>query len=83
MPKGVSKPPKRLSPRRNAQCPRPIGCTIASCARVLDNLADAFERNRGELIKIRCTENGKIQREASFEVDLCAPSLPYFAGIAR
>ena len=30
-------------------------------ARVIDNLADAFERNRGELIKILCTENGKIQ----------------------
>ncbi len=27
-------------------------------ARVLDNLADAFERNRGELIKILYTENG-------------------------
>jgi acyl-CoA reductase-like NAD-dependent aldehyde dehydrogenase len=52
-------------------------------ARVLDNLADAFERNRGELIKILCTENGKIQGEAGFEVDLCAPSLRYFAGIAR
>ncbi|WP_122611919.1 aldehyde dehydrogenase family protein [Pseudomonas viridiflava] len=52
-------------------------------ARVLDNLADAFERNRGELIKILYTENGKIQREASFEVDLCAPSLRYFAGIVR
>lgn len=52
-------------------------------ARVLDNLADAFKRNRGELIKILCTENGKIQREASFEVDLCAPSLRYFAGIVR
>ena len=52
-------------------------------ARVLDNLADEFERNRGELIKILCTENGKIHREASFEVDLCAPSLRYFAGIVR
>ena len=52
-------------------------------ARVLDNLADAFERNRGELIKILCTENGKIQRDATFEVDLCVPSLRYFAGIAR
>lgn len=52
-------------------------------ARVLDDLADAFERNRSELIKIVCTENGKIQRESSFEVDLCAPSLRYFAGIVR
>jgi acyl-CoA reductase-like NAD-dependent aldehyde dehydrogenase len=52
-------------------------------ARVLDNLADAIERNRGELIKILFTENGKIQREAGFEVDLCAPSLRYFAGIVR
>ncbi|XXE08930.1 aldehyde dehydrogenase family protein [Pseudomonas sp. Z1-29] len=52
-------------------------------ARVLDKLADAFERNRDELIKILYTENGKIQRDASFEVDLCVPSLRYFAGIAR
>jgi betaine-aldehyde dehydrogenase len=52
-------------------------------ARVLDKLADAFERNRDELITILYTENGKIQRDATFEVDLCVPSLRYFAGIAR
>lgn len=52
-------------------------------ARVLDKLADAFERNRDELIKILYTENGKIQGDATFEVDLCVPSLRYFAGIAR
>ena len=52
-------------------------------ARVLDKLADAFERNRDELIKILYTENGKIQGDATFEVDLCIPSLRYFAGIAR
>ena len=52
-------------------------------ARVLDKLAEAFERNRDELIRILYTENGKVQRDASFEVDLCAPSLRYFAGIVR
>lgn len=52
-------------------------------AHVLDELADAFERNRDELIKILYTENGKIQRDATFEVDLCVPSLRYFAGIVR
>lgn len=52
-------------------------------ARVLDKLADAFERNREELIKILYTENGKIQQDATFEVDLCVPSLRYFAAIAR
>lgn len=52
-------------------------------ARVLDKLADAFERNRDELIKILYTENGKVQRDATFEVDLCVPSLRYFAGIVR
>jgi betaine-aldehyde dehydrogenase len=52
-------------------------------ASVLDRLADAFERNRDELIKILYTENGKIQQGATFEVDLCAPSLRYFAGVAR
>ncbi|MES2818939.1 MAG: aldehyde dehydrogenase family protein [Pseudomonadota bacterium] len=52
-------------------------------ARVLDKLAEAFERNRDELIQILYTENGKIQRDATFEVDLCVPSLRYFAGIVR
>jgi betaine-aldehyde dehydrogenase len=52
-------------------------------ARVLDKLADAFERNREELIRILYTENGKIQMDATFEVDLCVPSLRYFAAIAR
>lgn len=52
-------------------------------ARVLDKLADAFERNRDELIKILYTENGKIQQDATFEVDLCVPSLRYFASIVR
>lgn len=52
-------------------------------ARVLDKLADAFERNREELIKILYTENGKIQMDATFEVDLCVPSLRYFAAVAR
>lgn len=52
-------------------------------ARVLDKLADAFEHNREELIEVLYTENGKIQKDATFEVDLCAPSLRYFAAIAR
>lgn len=52
-------------------------------ARVLDKLADAFERNREELFKILYTENGKIQRDATFEVDLCVPALRYFAGTVR
>lgn len=52
-------------------------------ARVLDKVADAFERNREELIKILYTENGKIQRDAAFEVDLCVPALRYFAAMAR
>jgi betaine-aldehyde dehydrogenase len=52
-------------------------------ARVLDKLADAFERNREELIKILYTENGKMQRDATFEVELCVPSLRYFAAVAR
>lgn len=52
-------------------------------ARVLDRLADAFERNREDLIRILYTENGKIQRDATFEVDLSVPSLRYFAAVAR
>lgn len=52
-------------------------------ARVLDQLADAFERHRDELIRILYTENGKIQRDATFEVDLCVPAFRYFAAIVR
>lgn len=36
--------------------------------RVLDQLADAFDRHREELIRILYAENGKIQRDATFEV---------------
>lgn len=52
-------------------------------ARVLDQLADAFDRHREELVRILYTENGKIQRDATFEVGLCAPAFRYFAGIVR
>ncbi|MBC7991158.1 MAG: aldehyde dehydrogenase family protein [Luteimonas sp.] len=52
-------------------------------ARVLEQLADSFDRHREELTRILYTENGKIQRDANFEVGLCAPTLRYFAGVAR
>ncbi len=52
-------------------------------ARVLGQLADAFERNRDELIELLSTENGKVKAEATFEVDMCASKLRYFAGVTR
>lgn len=52
-------------------------------ARVLDQLADAFDRHREALTRTLYTENGKIRRDADFEVGLCAPTFRYFAAIAR
>ena len=42
-------------------------------ARVLGQIADAFERNRDALLDLLATENGKVKGEAAFEVDM-APS---------
>src|ERR1700676_4418480 len=37
-------------------------------ARVLGQIADAFERNRNALLDLLATENGKVKAEAAFEL---------------
>jgi acyl-CoA reductase-like NAD-dependent aldehyde dehydrogenase len=52
-------------------------------AKVLDQMAIAFERNRERLIDILSLENGKLRGEAAFEVDGSPSKLRYWAAMAR
>ncbi|MDI3273705.1 aldehyde dehydrogenase family protein [Pseudomonas sp. AL03] len=52
-------------------------------AKVLLELADAFERNADELIDTLALENGKIRPEAEFEVTMVPSKLRYYAALAR
>lgn len=48
-------------------------------ARVLEQLACAFERNRAKLLEILSLENGKVKAEAAFELDMVPSKLRYSA----
>ncbi|WP_286903247.1 aldehyde dehydrogenase family protein [Vreelandella sedimenti] len=51
--------------------------------RVLDQMAEAIERNRDRLIDILSLENGKVRGEAAMEVDGSPSKLRYWAAMAR
>lgn len=51
-------------------------------AKVLNQIADAFERNQTELLELLALENGKIKSEAAFEISMVAPKLRYYAAKA-
>lgn len=51
-------------------------------ARVLEQLARAFERSRARLQEILSLENGKIKAEAEFELDMIPSKLRYSAAAA-
>ncbi len=51
-------------------------------ARVLEQLACAFERNRAKLLDILSLENGKVKGEAAFELDMVPSKLRYSAATA-
>src|ERR1700724_2082477 len=51
-------------------------------ARVLGQLAEAFERNRDALLDLLATENGKVKAEAAFELGMVPPKLRYYAAAA-
>lgn len=51
-------------------------------ARVLEQLAQAFERNRDNLLEILALENGKVKGEAAFELDMIPSKLRYSAATA-
>lgn len=52
-------------------------------AKVLNELADAFEQNTDALIQQLVEENGKVAYEAGFEVSMCAAKLRYCASLVR
>jgi len=52
-------------------------------AKVLNQLADAFESNTDSLIEILSTENGKVKAEATFEVTMVPSKLRYYASLVR
>ncbi|MDX0312517.1 aldehyde dehydrogenase family protein [Sinorhizobium meliloti] len=51
-------------------------------ARVLEQLAQAFERNRDRLLEVLSLENGKVKGEAAFELDMVPSKLRYSAATA-
>jgi acyl-CoA reductase-like NAD-dependent aldehyde dehydrogenase len=51
-------------------------------SRVLNELADAFERNGEALVDLLSTENGKVRAEATFEVSMVPSKLRYYASLA-
>jgi betaine-aldehyde dehydrogenase len=51
-------------------------------ARVLEQLARAFERNRDKLLEILSLENGKVKGEAALELDMIPSKLRYSAATA-
>jgi acyl-CoA reductase-like NAD-dependent aldehyde dehydrogenase len=51
-------------------------------ARALRELADNLAARRDEVIALISRENGKLLREAAFEVDLTIPKLRYYAALA-
>lgn len=51
-------------------------------AKVLHQIADAFERNRQRLLDILMLENGKVAGEAAFEIDMIPSKLRFAAAAA-
>jgi acyl-CoA reductase-like NAD-dependent aldehyde dehydrogenase len=51
-------------------------------ARVLEQMAQAFERNRQRLLDVLMLENGKVAYEAAFEIDMVPSKLRYAAAAA-
>lgn len=50
-------------------------------ARVLNQLADAFERNTEALIDILCLNNGKVRAEAELEINMVPSKLRFYAAV--
>src|SRR5947209_6723562 len=48
-------------------------------SRALNEIADLFEQRTDDLVEILALENGKVKREARFEVEMVAPKLRFYA----
>jgi betaine-aldehyde dehydrogenase len=52
-------------------------------AKVLNAMADAFERHTDQLVEILSLENGKVAYESRFEVSMVPAKLRYYASLVR
>lgn len=51
-------------------------------AKVINQIADAFDRNHSELLELLALETGKVKGDAAFEVSMVAPKVRYYAAKA-
>jgi betaine-aldehyde dehydrogenase len=51
-------------------------------ARVINEMADRFEARTDDLVRILCLENGKVEPEARFEVNMVPSKLRFYAALA-
>jgi betaine-aldehyde dehydrogenase len=51
-------------------------------ARVINEMADRFEARADDLVRILCLENGKVEAEARFEVNMVPSKLRFYAALA-
>jgi betaine-aldehyde dehydrogenase len=51
-------------------------------ARVINEMADRFEARTDDLVRILCLENGKVEGEARFEVNMVPSKLRFYAALA-
>ena len=51
-------------------------------AKAMNEMADLFEARTEDLVDILKLENGKVDAEARFEVEMAAPKLRFFAALA-
>lgn len=51
-------------------------------ARAINEMADRFEARTDDLIRILCLENGKVEAEARFEVEMAPSKLRFYAALA-
>jgi betaine-aldehyde dehydrogenase len=51
-------------------------------ARVINEMADRFEARTDDLVRILCLENGKVEAEARFEVNMVPSKLRFYAACA-
>jgi betaine-aldehyde dehydrogenase len=51
-------------------------------ARALNEMADRFQARTEDLVRILCLENGKVEAEARFEVNMVPSKLRFYAALA-
>lgn len=79
---GLEAAQRSVEAAKRAFAQTPWAADIGLRAKVINQIADAFERNQTELLELLALENGKVKSEAGFELSLVAPKLRYYAAKA-